>query len=415
MNPPTGVAFVATVTYGPSSPESRSIHTHERLDRRRRQHRPPRRRAHWDSERSRHGGREPASRGSESRRPVHWRSNGYVGACSKRRPRVVTVSNLDANANYHWQARTIDTGEGELASDWVSFGNNSDGDSETGADTDFRVPSADLSVSQTTPGSVSASALTPSGFVTRTLIYQVAISNTGPDPAPATVDLDIDSTRFDVSSARYDLKSGNCGVSTSTARRRRYLCNRVGPPWLSNQLLRFGERPVLAGQLAAPANGEALSATNSVSVSSPVHDPTTPNTDSDTLDVYTVPAPPNTPKVSPGNLNAFFQWKHALVADGGQDIIDFRVTVTGDSAPAVPPVLVSDVCGTSGANGSDIFCTNVSPLINTHPYAFVVRARNAVGLSGPTTSQTAIPSIDASAKQISNGGSQHGQREHVDN
>jgi len=144
------------------------------------------------------------------------------------------------------------------------------------------------------------------------------------------------------------------------------------------------------------------------SASSSTTDPTPGNNSaSENATVWTVPSTPTgPPQARPGNTNAFFLWQESDVSatNGGSAIDSFRPTVTGPSAPSLADVPVGDSCGTSGNQVT--FCTGASPLTNSQTYTFVVTAHNAVGFSDPTTGVTATPSIDASAKQINNGGSQ---------
>jgi uncharacterized repeat protein (TIGR01451 family) len=159
---------------------------------------------------------------------------------------------------------------------------------------------------------------------------------------------------------------------------------------------------------ASLRGGETNNFTNTATVTSPTKDITTnaatsKSATSGTIRVHTVPDSPANPKASPGNGNAFFQWTQVTTANGGENIDVFRVAST-PSGPSIADVSVNDPCGTP--NTKTIFCTNVVPLTNGTTYTFSVRAHNAVGYSDPSGTSSAIPSIDASAKQISNGGSQ---------
>jgi hypothetical protein len=298
----------------------------------------------------------------------------------------VTVGSLTPGTSYHWQARTID--EHGAASAWMSFGGNAE------PDADFRIPSADLSVTQSLPTSVMASATTPTGPATRTLIYEVTVSNAGPDDAPAAVDLSIDGDRFDVSSARYGTKTGPCGIQTGSLG--------TGDTFLIASVPASGSVTtcISVNVLGSPTpliNGP-LPATNGVGVTSAVHDPAPGNnSDSDGTSVLTVPTPPPGVATAPGNGNAFVRWDPPT-SDGGSDIIDFRVTVTGGPSP-VTLTVAPDNCGTPG---NLYYCVLVPSLSNGTSYSFTVRANNAVGLSGPSTTVSTTPTIDASAKQINN-------------
>jgi hypothetical protein len=299
----------------------------------------------------------------------------------------VVVDSLTPGTSYHWQARAID--EHGAASAWMSFGENAE------SVADFRIPSADLSVSQSLPADVMASATTPTGSQTRTLIYEVTVSNAGPDDAPAAVDLSIDGASFDVSSARYGTKTGPCGIQTGS------LGTGETFPIASVPASGSVTTCISVNVLGSPApliNGP-LPATNGVGVTSAVHDPAPGNnSDSDGTSVLTVPTPPPGVATAPGNGNAFVRWDPPT-SDGGPDIIDFRVTVTGGPSP-VTLTVAPDNCGTPG---NLYYCVLVPSLNNGTSYSFTVRANNAVGLSGPSTTVFTTPTIDASAKQINNG------------
>jgi hypothetical protein len=157
--------------------------------------------------------------------------------------------------------------------------------------------------------------------------------------------------------------------------------------------------------------GGPLDEPDSASVDSDTTDPgPSANAQSETATLWTVPSTPTNPDARPGNGNAFFLWDESDLTDanGGSAIDFFRPVVTGPSAPPLSDVFVADTnsCGTSGSQVT--FCTEATPL-QLVTYHFVVSSHNVVGFSDPTADKTAVPSTDASAKQIGNGGvlSQH--------
>src|SRR6185436_4367072 len=90
---------------------------------------------------------------------------------------------LSANQNYHWQAEALDSGN--IASHWVSFDTNSD---TPPADTDFRVPQANLSISKGQSATPAATCPTPLQsylcvLAGRNVTYTLSASNAGPDTA----------------------------------------------------------------------------------------------------------------------------------------------------------------------------------------------------------------------------------------
>ena len=299
----------------------------------------------------------------------------------------VTVSNPDlvADANYHWQARTVDAND--LVSDWVSFGANDE------SATDFRVPKADLSISQSLPSSVLASNPT----TTRQLVFSITVSNAGPDAAGSvTLDETFDSSLLDTSGARYDVKTATCsGVQTSVFG----VGDTIGLASLASSSTKSYCISVPVLQSPAPLLNGPLTLSNTVTAASPVFDPTTPNSSTATTDVLTTPTAPTAPKAFPGNGNAYFRWSPPT-SDGGSTVLDYFVTVKEGATLITSFTVPVDTCGTPG---NAFLCTNVPGLVNGHTYSFTVQARNAVGLSPSSSPVTTVPSIDASAQQIKAG------------
>ena len=160
----------------------------------------------------------------------------------------------------------------------------------------------------------------------------------------------------------------------------------------------------------------ALTKTDNASVTSDTTDPgPSSNTASENAIVWTVPSTPLNLFAAPGNTNALFKWgpptNFGGVPGGTGSLLDFRVRVYTSPTAASPIertlTVAPDNCGTPG---NTFYCVligtapNGPALSNGTTYYFTVEARNVVGLSDPnTTRPSALPTIDASAQQITAG------------
>jgi hypothetical protein len=305
------------------------------------------------------------------------------------------------NNSYHWQARAVDQHGG--ASTWVSFGGNGE------SDTDFRIPSADVSVEQTLPAEVFAS----SGASTRTLEYSFTISNNDDVDAatPVIASIDFDDDRVVAMSALYALEDeSGCDPDTALG-----IGNTVTVTSLS-----AGESVTVCVAVdvkssPSPLIDGKLASSQSVSVASPVHDPDTDNNvDTDSVDIVTTPGAPREVTAFAGNESAVVTWKQPSldtdgfpVNDGGDPINEYVVTVekvaptvSGSALPG-PFTVTAPAPSPSDkvvrlAIGTDI----ASTLTNDQGYRFVVTAVNDVGTGPGTTSNTIVPSLNASAEII---------------
>jgi hypothetical protein len=314
---------------------------------------------------------------------------------------TATLTDIAVDTSYHWQARTVD--EHGATSDWLSFGDNVE------TDADFRIPSADVSVDQTLPAEVFAS----SGATTRTLEYSFTISNADDIDAatPVIATIDFDDDRIVALSALYGIEDeGGCDPDTALG----------AGNTVTLTSLAAGEDVTVCIAVdvessPSPLIDGALASSQTVSVASPVHDPDTDNNaDTDSVDIVTTPGAPRAVTAFAGNESAVVSWKQPSldtdgfpVNDGGDGINHYVVTVEKVAPNVVDSLLPGPFTVTAPspspsdkairlAIGTDI----AESLTNGQGYRFVVTAVNDVGTGPGTTSNSIVPSLDASAEII---------------
>jgi uncharacterized repeat protein (TIGR01451 family) len=135
-----------------------------------------------------------------------------------------------------------------------------------------------------------------------------------------------------------------------------------------------------------------------LSVPAPTTDPVSTNNSASTssVEIDTVSSPVQNVQALPGNGNVIITWQPPA-NDGGQDITQYRVTVTpaGGGSPIIVPIDAAQVLCPNGVS-SDCYRLNVTPLTNNTTYTFAVQALNAVGYSDPAQ-VVATPSTNASS------------------
>jgi uncharacterized repeat protein (TIGR01451 family) len=326
----------------------------------------------------------------------------YSGSVTGSGDITATFSGLTADANYHWRARAVD--DRGFASDWVSFGGNSE------SATDFRVPEADLSLTKTESAVAAAQCPNPVQIYLcvmagRNLTYTLSATNAGPDDASHVKVTDT-------------LPSDTTYVSASGTG---WTCGHVGQVVTCT-------RPTLSTTTApdisivATANGTLrhgpLSITNDASVTSDVFDPdeaTGGNDASVDTEVHTVAEPPSKYDLQPGNTDAVASWSAPVAnggaANGGEPVDFYRIVVTANSGsatgtgtfdvynPATPGPAGTFVWTSCTGRLGGTFCYRLTGLKNDDHvppslfYTFTIQAHNAVGLSDADTA-TATPSTN---------------------